>query len=31
MKIGVDPDVSVTIVDASRTRQIPDANINMLV
>ena len=27
MKIGIVPDVSVTIVDENRTRQIPDANI----
>ena len=27
MKMGIVPDVSVTIVDRSRTRQIPDASI----
>jgi hypothetical protein len=27
MKMGIVPDVSVTIVDESNTRQIPDANI----
>ena len=27
MKIGIVPDVSVTIVDENRTRQVPDVNI----
>ena len=31
IKIGIVPDVSVTIVDENKTRQIPDANIAKLV